>query len=352
MRSIFVSASSSYEVKIGRGLLSFVGEEIRNRTKAGKVVVIAGENVFPLYGESVVRSLQEQGLQVAFQVIPSGEKAKTLKEYEQLLYFFSNHQLTRSDAAIALGGGATGDLTGFTAATYQRGMKYVQIPTTLLAAVDSSVGGKTAVNLPGGKNQVGAFYQPAFVLCDPDVFETLPERDFFSGCAEVIKYAILFDEELFSLLSEGSSKENLEEIIARCVQWKADIVKEDEFDTGKRRLLNLGHTFGHALETESRGGLLHGEAVSIGMATIARASKAKGYCSSETCSSILALLKQYHLPTETEIPAESLTGRLYLDKKIYEGKLNLIVPERIGHCKVLPIPKEDVTDWLHAGGIA
>ena len=351
MRSVFVTASSSYEVKIGKGLLSSAGEEIKNRTKAKKAVVIAGENVFPLYGEKVIQSLQEQGLQVAYRMIPTGEKAKCLEEYEKLLHFFSSIQLTRTDVAVALGGGATGDLTGFAAATYQRGMKYVQIPTTLLAAVDSSVGGKTAVNLPGGKNQVGAFYQPSFVLCDPNVFDTLTEREFLSGCAEVIKDAVLFDKELFSLLEAGSIKEHIEDTIARCVQWKADIVKEDEFDTGKRRLLNLGHTFGHALETESRGKLLHGEAVSLGLAVIARAASAKGYCSSETCERILSLLQKFGLPIETDIPAENLTGTLLLDKKMADGKLNLIVPVRIGHCVVLPIPAEEAKEWMHAGGI-
>ena len=351
MKSVLVSASSSYEVKIGPGFLSFCGQEVRENTKAVKAAIIAGENVFPLYGERVIQSLQEQGLQVICHVIPAGEKAKSLKEYEKILEFFSENRLSRTDAAIALGGGVTGDLTGFAAATYQRGMAFVQIPTTLLAAVDSSVGGKTAVNLPGGKNQVGAFYQPSIVLCDTDTLETLPTRELLAGYAEVIKYAVLFDEVLFELLFEGPVPDHREEIIARCVQWKANVVKEDEFDTGKRRLLNFGHTIGHAVESESAGRLLHGEAVAIGMAVITRAAEAKGYCSTETCRRLLGLLRQFRLPAETDAAAEALYRRLLLDKKIAEGRLNLVIPEKIGRCMILSVEPKKAMEWMHAGGI-
>ena len=347
MRSVPVeTASASYEVRIGPGLLDSVGDAVRECTRAYRCIVVSGENVFPLYGERVLKNLQKADLEVHAKIFPSGENTKSIQCYEELLNELTEKRMTRSDCLIALGGGVTGDLTGFAAATYQRGIPYIQIPTTYVAAVDSSVGGKTAVNLPAAKNQVGAFYQPAAVLCDTETLNTLPEREKNAGFAEIIKYAVLGDPDLFDTLQQGDW--NIEEVIEACVRMKADIVAEDEHDFGRRRLLNLGHTFGHGVEAYSRYQLLHGEAVSIGMAMIARASVKKGVMDAGSRDAIIDLLHSFHLPTETAYPADVLFDLLLLDKKISSGKLNLIVPRGIGLAETVPVDMDALKDWLEA----
>jgi 3-dehydroquinate synthase len=348
MKSVSVQApSGAYAVKIGAGLLPRLGEELRAVTGAKRCAVIAGENVFPLYGATAVESLQAAGLTVDSLVFPAGEQTKCLRCYGELLEFLAEKRLSRSDCVVALGGGVTGDLAGFAAATYQRGVGFVQVPTTLLAAVDSSVGGKTAIDLPAGKNQVGAFYQPRLVLCDTDTLKTLPERELTAGFAEVIKYALLGDAALFTALRDKTA--DLPAIIETCVKQKAAIVAEDERDTGKRRLLNLGHSFGHAIESRSHYTLLHGEAVSIGMAMICRAACAKGLLAEADCAAVISLLSAYGLPTETAFRADELYNTLLLDKKISGGKLHLIVPRSIGRCDIIPVTAEESREWLEAG---
>ena len=264
MKLVSVNApSASYTVKIGPGLLDHLGEEVRACTRAGRAVVVSGEHVFPLYGERAIKSLQKNGIKAESVVFPSGEETKSLA---------------------------------------RRGIAYVQIPTSLLAAVDSSVGGKTAVNLPAAKNQVGAFYQPAVVLCDTDTLSTLPERELRAGYAEVIKYAILGDADLFDALQREELSQ--EDIIETCVRMKADIVAEDEHDYGRRRLLNLGHTFGHAVEAKSGYQLLHGEAVAIGTAMIARAAVNMGMLDSASRDAITDILIKFGLPVRTDYTAD------------------------------------------------
>jgi len=348
MRAVTVNApSGQYEVKIGSGLLPSLGTEIRACTGAKRCAVIAGENVFPLYGEIAMTSLRAVGLEARSLVFPAGEQTKCLGRYGELLSFLAENRFTRSDCVIALGGGVTGDLAGFAAATYQRGLSFVQVPTTLLAAVDSSVGGKTAIDLPEGKNQVGAFYQPALVLCDTDTLKTLPERELTAGYAEVIKYAVLGDRALFETLQ--NREHDVPQVIETCVKHKAEIVAEDERDTGLRRLLNLGHTFGHAVESRSGYTLLHGEAVSVGMAMICRAACAKGLLSQSDFEAVAALLRSYDLPTETAYSADELYDTLLLDKKFSGGRLHLIVPREIGRCDILPVTPDELRFWLEAG---
>ena len=348
MRAVTVNApSGQYEVKIGSGLLPSLGTEIRACTGAKRCAVIAGENVFPLYGEIAMTSLRAVGLEARSLVFPAGEQTKCLGRYGELLSFLAENRFTRSDCVIALGGGVTGDLAGFAAATYQRGLGFVQVPTTLLAAVDSSVGGKTAIDLPEGKNQVGAFYQPALVLCDTDTLSTLPKRELTAGFAEVIKYAVLGDRALFETLKNRGH--DLPQVIETCVRHKAAIVAEDERDTGLRRLLNLGHTFGHAVESRSGYTLLHGEAVSVGMAMICRAACAKGLLSQSDFEAVAALLRAFDLPTETDYSADELYDTLLLDKKFSGGKLHLIVPREIGRCDILPVTPDELRFWLEAG---
>ena len=226
------------------------------------------------------------------------------------------------------------------------------MPTTLLAAVDSSVGGKTAVNLDSGKNQVGCFYQPSLVLCDPDTLRTLPPEEYRNGCAEVIKYAVLRSAPFFSELRAAPVSAQVEHVIATCVSMKRDLVAADEFDRGSRQLLNLGHSFGHAVEKCSDYAVPHGCGVAIGMAIIARAAAKRGICTEDTCAQIIALLRQYGLPTGTDFTCDALTDAARSDKKIADGKLHLIVPERIGHCRIETIPATDIRAWLADGGVA
>ena len=348
MRIVTVKApSGQYEVKIGAGLLPSLGAGVRACTRAGRCAVIAGENVFPLYGEGVLQSLHAAGLEARDLVIPAGEASKNLLQYGEILSFLAENRFTRTDCVVALGGGVTGDLAGFAAATYQRGISFVQVPTTLLAAVDSSVGGKTAIDLPEGKNQVGAFYQPSLVLCDTDTLSTLPERELMAGYAEVIKYAVLRDKALFETLQKR--EHDVPQVIETCVRHKADIVARDERDTGLRRLLNLGHTFGHAVESHSKYTLLHGEAVSVGMVMICRAACSRGLFSKTDCEAVESLLKAYALPTETDYTADELYNTLLLDKKFSGGRLHLIVPREIGRCDIVPVTPDELRFWLEAG---
>ncbi len=351
MIRIPVEASRSYEVLIGRGLLDRVGEAVKRATRAESVVLVAGENVLPLYGGRVRRSLEAAGLRVLCFPIKAGEGAKTLETYGALLNFLSENRLTRSDALVALGGGVTGDLTGFAAATYQRGIDFVQIPTTLLAMVDSSVGGKTAVDLPGGKNQAGAFWQPAVVLCDPDTLRTLPEEEYRCGSAEVLKYGVLGNTAFFRELQRIPIRGQEERVIETCVTMKRDLVREDEFDRGRRQLLNLGHSFGHAVEACSGFTVLHGQAVAVGMAIMARAAAEKGFCSIETCAAIVEGLKKYGLPTETDYPLAALAAAVGADKKRAGDRMNLVVPREIGRCETVAVPIAEIPDWLRAGGV-
>ena len=350
MKTVHIDASRSYDVRIGRGLLDDCGRQIAERVRCASAAVVADDTVYALYGDRVCASLEAAGVRTVCYVFPHGEKSKNLLEYAKILNFLAENRVTRADALIALGGGVTGDLGGFAAATYLRGIPFVQLPTTLLAAVDSSVGGKTAVDLPAGKNLAGAFYQPELVLCDLDTLNSLPREIFLDGCAEVIKYAVLGSRELFALLADIPSGKGLEEVTARCVEMKRDFVQSDELDRGARQMLNLGHTFGHAVEASSRFTLSHGKSVAIGMAMILRAACSRGLCSAETRDAVIALLQRYGLPTECPYPADMLLGALSADKKIFGTRLNLVVPTDIGACRLLPVGVDELSGWLRDGG--
>lgn len=350
MTEIRVEASRSYSVLIEKGLLDQVGERLRALSRATCAVIVSGSRVFPLYGERLRLSLEKAGFQVLCFTHPSGEEHKNLQTYGELLRFLSENRVTRSDVLLALGGGVTGDLCGFAAATYLRGVDYVQVPTSLLAMVDSSVGGKTAVDLPTGKNQVGCFYQPLAVFCDPDTLSSLPGEQLRCGLAEVVKYGLLKDERFFDTLFSADLADRMDWVIRRCVEMKRDLVREDEFDRGSRQLLNLGHSVGHAVEACSGFSILHGQAVAIGMAAITRAAVQKGLCDGETLDRLLALLGCLGLPTELPYPAERLLEEMTRDKKRSGDRMNLIVPERIGVCRILPVKVDELRDWLTAGG--
>ena len=343
MKTVTIQASKTYSVKIGSGLLSTIGEEITALGKAKKVCIVSESRVFPLYGEIVRKALEASGFDVCAFVFPAGEESKNPQVYLDLLNALAGEKLSRTDMIVALGGGVVGDLAGFAAATYLRGIRFVQVPTTLLAAVDSSVGGKTAIDLPAGKNLVGAFCQPSLVLCDTDTLNSLPEDVFRDGCAEVIKYGILYDPILFAHLEENGLSFDRETVIGRCVELKRDVVMEDEFDTGARMKLNLGHTIGHGVEAGSNFTLSHGKSVAIGTAIVARAS----HCSDT--GRILALLQKFDLPIETDLSPEALFVYALSDKKRAGGIVNLIIPRAIGHCDIVPTPVEALQSFIEAG---
>ena len=350
MERIRVKASKEYEVLIGEGLLSESGEILKTLLPASKIALVSDDRVFSIYGASVKKTLESAGFFVEAFSFPHGEASKSLPVYGQLLEFLSTKHFTRTDAIAALGGGVTGDLAGFAAATFLRGIDYVQLPTTLLAAVDSSVGGKTAIDLRGGKNQAGAFYQPRAVLFDPAVLRTLPEREIRAGSAEVIKYAVLGSEDFFGELEETPVTEQAEHVVSVCVRMKRDLVEKDEFDRGVRMLLNFGHTLGHAAELASDYTLLHGEAVAMGMAHITRAAEKRGIAVKGTSKRLEELLLRVGLPAEIPYPEDVIAESILSDKKRAGSTLRLIVPEKIGKCRILPVDTREIPGWIHDGG--
>ena len=343
MKTVTVQASKNYTIKIGSGLLSTIGDELRSLGSAETVVIVSDSNVYPLYGQQVEDRLRTTGFLVLSYVFPAGEESKNSSTYLSLVNFLAQSNLTRSDMIVALGGGVVGDMAGFAAATYLRGIRFVQIPTTLLAAVDSSVGGKTAIDLPAGKNLLGAFCQPSLVLCDIDTLDTLPEDIFLDGCAEVIKYSILYDSAFFDYLFTAGPFFDREAVIARCVELKRDVVAKDEFDTGMRMMLNLGHTIGHGGEARSDFTLSHGKAVAIGMATVARA------CGCSDTAKILKILNRFGLPTTANYTPEEIYRFTRSDKKRTGSTIQLILPRQIGHCEIVRYPIDSLLSFIQAG---
>lgn len=349
MTVVTVNASKKYDIKIGSGLLETVGSEAAALGKASKVCIVSDDTVFPIYGGIVSRSLENAGFEVNHYVFPAGEESKNGANYLNLANTLAELQLTRSDLIVALGGGVVGDLAGFAAATFLRGIRFIQIPTTLLAMVDSSVGGKTAIDLPAGKNLCGAFCQPSLVLCDTDVLNSLPEDIFRDGCAEVIKYGVLYDPALFAHLKQHGLQFRRESVIRRCVELKRDVVMEDEFDTGARMKLNLGHTIGHGVEARSHFGLSHGKSVAIGMAIVSRAAVKLGLCDEAACRELLDVLQLFALPVSTQYSAEELYSYTLSDKKRSGGTVRLILPRSIGHCDIVPTAVSELKSFIEAG---
>lgn len=347
MKTVNVSASKKYEVLIGKGILADAGKFVCKVKKNCKAAIISDDRVFSIYGETVKKSLELSGFSTCSFAFENGEKSKNLKTYAEILDFLTENKISRTDIIVALGGGVVGDVAGFCAATYLRGIDFVQMPTTLLAAVDSSVGGKTAVDLPGGKNLVGAFHQPSLVVCDTDAFTTLDNRQLSCGMAEVIKYAVMCDNELFCLL-EKSGTIDYAELVERCVSIKRDIVENDEFDNGERKLLNLGHTLGHAIEKHSDFNLTHGEAVAVGLVKICNLSEKYGYSKENLTQRICAVLEKYGLPTEYEITSKELYSIATGDKKVESGTITLVIPENIGKCRLEKMTLSEFAKMLGA----
>lgn len=349
MTTVKVEASGCYHVEIGAGLLRELGQRIRQVAKGSAVALVTDDIVNALYGDAVERSLRDSGFSVCRFVFPNGEASKCGETYLQLMQFLAGHRITRADTIVALGGGVTGDLSGFAAATFLRGIRFVQVPTTLLAAVDSSVGGKTGIDLPAGKNLAGAFYQPKLVLCDYDTLKTLPPEVFADGCAEVIKYSVLGSPSLYRHLLEKGTDFDTEAVISECVTMKRDVVRADEFDNGCRQMLNLGHTIAHGIEACSNYEISHGRAVAAGMAVMARAAANKGYCTAECAGAIEQVIARFGLPVTTEYTAEELTRWALSDKKRAGDTITLVVPREIGRCELVKVPVDQLKEWIESG---
>ena len=348
MITVSVKASQNYDVIIGEKILPSLGSYVSDFCN-GKAAIISDTNVWPIYGSTVTESLELAGITPVHFVFQAGEESKNATTYLEILNFLAEHKITRSDIIIALGGGVVGDITGFAAATFLRGVSYIQIPTSLLAMVDSSVGGKTAIDLPAGKNLIGAFKQPKLVLCDVSTLSTLPKSVFLDGCAEVIKYGMLYDQELFTYLTKTGPNFDKETVIAKCVALKRDVVQEDEFDTGARQKLNLGHTIGHGIEAKSNFTITHGQAVAAGMAIVTKAAVTCGLCKNTVYAELITLLQQFSLPATTTYIADDLYTSALSDKKRSGGTVNLIVPRQIGNCDIIATPVSKLKSFIEAG---
>ena len=341
MRSVKVELGArSYGIGIGTGLLAGIGAECARLGLGRRCAVVTDTNVGRRYGAAVVRGLKGAGFEAVLVTVPAGEKAKSLAVVGRCYDELAKHRLERKSFVLALGGGVVGDLAGFVAATYLRGVAFVQVPTSLLAQVDSSVGGKVGVNLQAGKNLVGAFHQPRSVMCDLEVLRTLPKREFRAGLAEVIKYGIIYDAELFARLErelEGLLKLKagpLEEVIARCCEIKADVVSQDETESGLRAILNFGHTIGHALEAVSGyGKYLHGEAIAIGQVAAAEISAMQCGLPADDVGRIRELFARAGLPVKVKVDRrklQRLLAAMRLDKKVAGGEIKFVLAEKIG----------------------
>lgn len=356
MQTISVTTESrAYNVLVGEGILSLVGEKARETAAGTRAMVVTNTDVEPLYAQAVLSSLEDAGYATSTHVVGSTEAVKNMRELAILLEDMAEQQMTRDDVVVALGGGVVGDLAGFAAATYMRGCKAVQVPTSLLAMVDSSVGGKTAVDLEHGKNLAGAFFQPRCVLASIECLDTISLDLFADSCGEVIKYGVMRDAGLFCDLEKTpltDSKDDharLEQVIARCVTIKRDVVNADEHESGLRQTLNLGHTIGHAVESANAYELGHGSSVAAGMCIMARACAAKGWCSRETASRIEATVAAHGLPCGCDFSVDELYKHALSDKKRHGDTMNIVAIEEIGRVSVRTVSLDEFKELIALG---
>jgi len=353
MKKISINTKVKYDVLVGKSILGELGAYTLEIFAPCKLCLITDDTVNLLYGDSVFDILNNSGFDVYRYSFSPGEASKSLDTYGKCLEFLAEKKFSRTDGIIALGGGIPGDLAGFTASTYLRGIKFIQVPTTLLAAVDSSVGGKNGINLSQGKNLAGTLWQPSFVLCDTTLFKTLRDEIFLDGIAEAIKYGIILNKNLFEKIYTDApitaSYDKLEDIIYSCIKLKADLVMKDERDTGDRQLLNLGHTVGHAIEKCSNYTISHGHAVATGIAIITKASHNFGYTDIQSLSLIIDILKKHGFDTETSFSSEQLLPIILNDKKRGGSNINLILPTIIGSSEIREFPVNSLNGFLKAG---
>lgn len=345
MGIIEVNAKKSYNVWIKAGLTNGVQTLLSNICDFDSVCIITDSNVAPLYLDKLAKQFEESGKKVLSFVFPAGEKSKNLSTFASATSFLAKNDFKRSDLIVALGGGVVGDLAGFVASAYHRGVKFAQLPTTLLAGIDSSVGGKTAVDIPEGKNLVGAFYQPVAVYFDTDTLSTLPEKELTNGYGELVKYGILSGGELWSELT--NERTNLKKSIELSVRYKADIVQKDEFDNGVRALLNLGHTIAHSVENLSNYTVPHGIAVGYGISRIAKACYKNGILPYSDYEKITETLNKFGLDYDAPFSTQDLVEEAFRDKKTFADKINLIIIESIGNCKIKTFKLDELEKFFN-----
>lgn len=348
----------SYDIAIHPGGLTQLGQYLKDLGFSGKVGIITNPVLQGLYGRTVEQSLKGAGFQSHMISIPDGERAKTLRWVAHILDQLMEQRFERQSVLVALGGGVIGDLTGFVASVYLRGIPFVQVATTLVAQVDSSVGGKTGVNHPLGKNMIGAFYQPSLVLLDTQTLGTLPTREWIAGLAEVIKYGMIADRNFFTFLENhmddivGMEQSALHHVVKRCCEIKASVVAKDERESGLRRILNYGHTIGHALESLGKyKKYIHGEAVGIGMVWEADLSQTLGLCSKQVVARQRDLVKRAGLSTELPtLTFRDLWAAMLHDKKVAQGRVYCVLPKAIGKVTVDPLDQKAVKSWFNQLG--
>ncbi len=343
MKKLTVNVGKTYEIIIEKGIMQECGAYIKKVSSAKKVCVITDSNVAPLYLDRVVSGLEKEGYEVFSFIFKAGESSKTTAVIVEMVEFLAEKGLTRKDLVVALGGGVCGDMAGFAAAVYLRGIDFVQIPTTLLSQVDSSVGGKTGVDLPQGKNLCGAFHQPVLVLIDPLALHTLSDHYFSDGMGEVIKAGCIKSAQLFEKIENKDVKENIEEIIFECVDIKRSVVERDEKEQGERALLNFGHTIGHGIEKlHNFSGVSHGEAVGIGMLMISEIGEKAGLTEKGTADRIKAVLEKYNMKTSDNHSAESIIEAMQSDKKRTLNGINFVMLKSIGNSFIYPVENEKI----------
>lgn len=352
MKKITVKTSEPYNVLIEQGILNQCGKFISEVVNTKYAALITDDIVDSLYSETVIKSLNEYGFTVKKYVFENGEKSKCTQNLNNIYNFLADNNITRTDCVIALGGGVVGDITGYAAATFLRGLPYIQIPTTLLAQIDSSVGGKTAINLPCGKNLVGAFKQPKLVLCDPCTLKTLSDKIVSDGMAEAIKYGMIRSRELFDIIASHNLSnyfEQIDDIIYRCVSIKSNIVENDEFDKGERMLLNFGHTLGHAVESYyNYSTYTHGSAVAIGMNIITSQAVRHDMCDELISDVLKKVLTAYNLPLTSDADIKDLIALCSNDKKCESKSINVIICSDIGISYINKISFEEFSAFINA----
>lgn len=352
MPKLTVNASRQYDVLIDTGLLDELGDLIMEVETPKKVCVVSDTTVYDLFGQDVIMSLEDAGVDVNVVKLAPGEETKSLGNLKRILEYLAEHEYTRSDCLVALGGGVIGDLTGFAAATYLRGIPFIQVPTTLLAAVDSSVGGKTAVNLTAGKNLAGAFWQPSLVVFDIDTVLELPEIQFREGIAEIVKSAVIGDAKLFDYLQTVDNPrivDFVETCVLASVRVKRDLVQADERDKGLRKLLNFGHTMAHAIEKVSDYSVTHGQAVAMGMLACAKAASAKGWSNKDCTKPLIQVLEKYGINAACSFSPDELAAAALNDKKRSGDTITLVIPLEIGNGALMDIPVEQLEEFFRLG---
>ena len=344
MRSIHIKASREYDVLVEHGLLDRAGELLREVSAPGMAAIVSDDTVYALYGERTIKALEKAGYRVHSFTFPAGEGSKNLSTYADVLHFLGEHRFSRSDVVVALGGGVVGDLAGFAASIYMRGIDFINCPTTTLSMIDSSIGGKTAVDLGDTKNIVGAFWQPKLVIVDPETLSTLPRRHYINGLAEAVKASLLADPELFSIFEKGDVDARIGEIIYRSLRFKKNIVEQDEQEHGMRKALNFGHTIGHGIEAVKgiKGrrtvGLFHGECVALGMLPMIESKALQ--------KRVRAVYRRIGLPTRTTYNKEKVLAEMLHDKKAQGGQITVIKVPGLGCWRAETIPVEGLRPLL------